>query len=114
MKKCKKPCHECAFRKTSPRGYFGGNSLELYYQLSQAETVIPCHMRSSTNEAGDFVDVSPCIGQALTQIKSCKAPYDPELKALHLELREQENFEELKDNALADWEFHSHHGETSC
>lgn len=109
--RCKNPCPECAYRKDSPKGYFGGNDPQIYRDAYNSDNAIPCHMKSKFDDKGELIATThrPCIGQALAQIKSCKRVNDPATAALHDELRKSENIDKLKDSVLAVWEFESHH-----
>lgn len=108
---CRKPCRECAYRKDSPKGYFGGNDPDVYLNAYSSDSAIPCHLKTQFDDKGDPIPTThrPCIGQALAQIKSCKHVNDPATAELHKELRKQDNIDELKSGVLAIWEFTKHH-----
>jgi len=109
--KCKKPCSSCAFRKGAAKNYFGANSIEVYASYYDVDEPIPCHTKSGVDDKGMLENKgdTPCIGHLIAQIKSCKSPHSVESQALIAQLRKQDNIGELKENALARWEFMPYH-----
>ena len=112
MSKCKRPCKGCAFRNDSIKGYFGGNTIDVYQGMYQSDVPVPCHMKSPIDDEGNLIEAgTPCVGHLLAQAKSCKSPRSTESANLIAELKEQDNYDELKSQVLASWEFNAHHSE---
>ena len=104
---CKNPCPECAYRKDSMPGYFGGNDKAIYRNALFEETIVPCHTRS-----GD--DTIPCTGHILAQINSCKSPkINQAAIEAHAFLRSQPDHDEQKGKVLSQFTFDAHHGEAN-
>lgn len=70
---------------------------------------MPCHMKSKYDEHGTPLGVVPCRGLVVSMIKSCRSPLNPELVRMVGELRARPDIDELKENALASWEFAPYH-----
>jgi len=107
---CKSPCKECPYQKGSASGYFGGNDPGIYRHAINAETVIPCHMRSEHDHSGEVVNPEPCTGLFFSIQKSCRLPMTEPMIELLKASRAHPKVEEIKGNALASWEFADYHG----
>ena len=96
----KAPCNECPWKKSSPPGYLGGNSVGMYSEPTRRGTPLPCH---KTME-GDSSGWKACYGQLTTMRNSCILPVDENDKALrHSVPTDRENY----FNHIH--EFESHH-----
>jgi hypothetical protein len=73
------------------------------------DTIVPCHTKSKYVN-GLATDITPCVGHALAQIKSCKLPKIPLMDTLHSTLKNQSNFETLTERNLSIFDFREHHG----
>lgn len=114
MKKpCKYPCPSCPFTNKADKGYFGGNNPEEYAQSIHQDTVVACHTRTKHNEATGLPnsdnDIVICTGHIVSQIKACKNTIHPEGKKAKEQIMAQDNFENLKEKALA-FDFKQYHG----
>jgi|AntDeeMinimDraft_5_1070356.scaffolds.fasta_scaffold16855_1 hypothetical protein len=107
---CEKPCKECPYKNSSAPGYFGPNDGLVYRHAINREAIVPCHMKSSHDVDGVPDKIVPCKGLVVSMIKSCRAPVNPELNEIVSQLRDRDDIDELKANALASWEFADYHG----
>jgi hypothetical protein len=112
---CKNPCPTCPYTKKSLSGDFGGNDPEEYANAIHQDTVIACHSRTKHNKTtslpDSISDVTICTGHIIAQIKVCKSSQHTDGAKAHTLLRENENFEKLKENNLG-FDFKQHHGLT--
>ena len=112
-KPCKNPCPTCPYTKNAIKGYFGGQNSDVYANAINQDTVIACHSRTKhdkmTSLPNSLDDVTICTGHIVSQIKSCKSSQHPDGKKAQEQLRNADNFEELKENALA-FDFRTYHG----
>ena len=81
------PCRECPWRKTSMRGWLGGDTgqPENFVAASQSEHRMPCHMTVDYEQDDwrDQAEVAPqCAGRAIHFANQCKTPRNPELLRL--------------------------------
>jgi hypothetical protein len=111
-KPCKNPCSTCPYTKNSLTGYFGGQDANEYADAIHRDTVIACHTRTKHNKETHLPDsdsdVTICTGHIVSQIKVLKRTRHPDGMTAHGLIREQKNFEELKENALG-FDFKKHH-----
>lgn len=68
----KHPCSECPWRKNSPKGWLGGNTVEDYAAPVQQGIPVPCHLNAHKGY---------CAGAAITMKNSCTVPRDPAVAA---------------------------------
>lgn len=108
---CKRPCRECPYTKNAIPGYFGGHNPTEYRDAINMDTIVACHTKSQYDGLGLAIKVVPCVGHIVSQIASCKSPRPGsiELTELHQQIRESDNFEHLKQNALSIFTFDAHH-----
>lgn len=66
MKKdCKKPCNDCAFRRSSVPGKLGGSPVETYIGQTIGPFYIPCHLHydsSGENWKQNAMNAPQCAG----------------------------------------------------
>lgn len=102
---CKNPCPSCPYTKDAVPGYFGGHDGNDYADAISQDTVIACHTRTKHDESTGLPkshdDIVICTGHIVSQIKSCKSTRHTDGAQAHEMVRELENFEDLKENALA-------------
>ena len=112
---CKNPCPTCPYTKKALSGDFGGNDPEEYANAIHQDTVIACHSRTKHDQTTllpkSTSDVTICTGHIVAQIKVCKQSRHPDGLKAQETVRNNSNFEELKENALG-FDFKSHHGLT--
>lgn len=110
---CNNPCPSCPYTKNAVKGDFGGNDASEYANAIHLDTVVACHSRTKHNKKTQLPDsendVTICTGHIVSQIKSCKSSLHPDGSKAHVFIRSLENFEKLKENALA-FDFKSYHG----
>jgi hypothetical protein len=108
--KKRKPCKECPFRKTAPRGWLGFWSVNTILQQVHSEAGLTCHLEAekpSLKKLGveGFAEKSHiCVGSIIHANKTCKRYHTPELAGMQEELRGSEE----TDNVLG-LEFKKHH-----
>ncbi len=111
-KPCKNPCVSCPYTKNSKSGYFGGHDPIEYSLAIHQDTVIACHTRTKHDSESGLPlsnnDVTICTGHIVSQIKVCKSTKHPDGKLSQDFVRDLDNFEKLKDNALG-FDFNKHH-----
>ncbi len=110
--KCKKPCNECPFMKTSAKGWLGEHEAGDFIEFMNAEVSFPCHLKNdgglSFDEIEQKIDEGEmvlCSGYVQFMKKACKLPF-----------RNQQLVEALKGVEVVDGimtmpEFIKHHTE---
>lgn len=107
----KKMCGECPFKKDSPKGWLGGETVEDTLNAQQFEQLFSCHKhrKDDTEENDKLIKEGKqpiCKGFLLSAKLSAKMFGQAELKRLtnEMEITEQE-----RENTLKRWEFREHH-----
>jgi hypothetical protein len=110
MIRCKTPCKECPFTKTSVGGWFGNvyESAEELHTLIMNEAPFSCHMAQKDFVSFDEVgsEGNPfCAGALMYMKKAGKSPkYNSEIRTLVDQIDRSE-----LDNILLVPEFFKHH-----
>ena len=114
MKRTRKPCSECPFRKRSLPGWLGPWKLDDFTNVRSGiihgETRFVCHETVTDDQEGELrAGNLVCTGSLICRNRSCKSSREPEMAALERDVREHEAVPDIM-NA---WEFEEHHGARS-
>ena len=109
MKLCNNPCIECPYLKGSMPGYFGGNDPQEYAHALHADTIVPCHMRSTYDDDEEVSEVTICVGHLMAQKKVCKSNSHPEAVKALKSTKFKAMFKKHKADVLG-FDFYEHHG----
>lgn len=103
MKQHTTACAQCPWRRTSAPGYLGASGLDEFMETSEAEFVMPCHLRmdyEDPNWEETVLDAPQCAGRAAHFANRLKRPRNPFLIIVD---KDPEVFTTLA-------EFAAHHG----
>lgn len=78
----KVPCRECPWRRSSPPGWLGPNTVEQYSAPVRSGVLVPCHLDPNR---------SYCAGSAVEMRNSCTLPRDPDMAAQVLRVKPSED-----------------------
>lgn len=99
-----KPCAECPFRKTSPRGWLGPWTVDSIMSTAFSEVGLACHM-TVKQDGRDDPKVRACAGSLISANVSCKRFVAPNM----VEMQEQLAGHADESKVLTQWEFREHH-----
>ena len=110
MKRTKKPCGECPFRKRSAPGWLGPWTLDNFTNslngFIHGEAVFACHETVKEDQPQELRDDNlVCTGWLICRNKSFKSSREREMAALEAGVREHKAVDDIMDV----WEFAEHH-----
>lgn len=92
----KKACKDCPWRKTSAKGWLGGQEPELFTSLIEMGEKLPCHKtlkgNVSLDEARNDDSIKHCYGALTTMKNSCKLSSNPEIAEQVKKVERDSNF----------------------
>ena len=96
MKVCKKPCKDCPWRKTSPKGWLGGQDPEVFTHTLQMGKTLPCHKTQDRDLTFDEIEkndkVHHCRGALITMKNSCMLSRNEKIAELQKNINTDNNF----------------------
>lgn len=84
--KRRKPCNECPFLKSAPKGFLGGNTPEHLQRVAHAETGVHCHKENGKSHLKKLTDekffekAHVCVGSLIHANMSHKLYRNEELR----------------------------------
>ena len=86
MKVCSKPCKDCPWRKTSAKGWLGGQDIYVFTSTLNMGKPLPCHNTHDKDVSFEQIEnsknIKHCRGSLITMNNSFMVSKNPDVQKL--------------------------------